>query len=758
MGNITDTISRTFRDFVTSGIASSGKHEPDKSDIRALGPIVEAQIAAAAIAGGDLVAAAAVINPLADVAGDALTALDEAIASMNDTVEAQIDAAVDAAQSAAAQSAVYAGGFETPEYATQSAGNSATAEGDIFRVPLGTSPQTFEWYRRLAVGSELVDPLATSSALASPTGSELIGRPVGTLSDELDQWVDIFRYADNLTGFRAAVADAMTSGRPLYLHGHRTISGLSSPIVTTAPLEIRADGPALCSLTFTSPTSSLFHVLHDFRCQGFKVSDLTANTSSNGGGFAYNLVADAGATPLKIKVSNMFFDGCKTPLNFEDKFDLCEIECSWFEDGTGHQIRTGATTGFAAWGNWKNSSISHCHFRNITAIAANQSVFCTLQYGKGAKVKHCTTVGVTGAGTGEAHAHYAQAQYFYCLFNRAEGISGGATNRGMTNKGELNSRYSVFIGNHVDGGGTCDCFAWYGGEGFMLANTAVDPLNAGITVGSTSGSSHSQFIGNNVFGTGRANCTAYSIYHDDGKITLKGGSISGFTKAVAINSYTGATELILDLECDNNTGPVEIYTTGKLPKLTVKGTAKITNNSQCLWLRGPGGFGQVVVDMSHLESVGGFGVYYDAAIDDLHHKNAVHAGHGTGREVTFVSATPKRIDLQQTRAFTTTSGAVTKLMEFPLANGQLLDVAVRQSATDGTDNATTRKDWAFKASGGAAGLEGAENISFQRRSAGASTWDVTSTFSTNKGQININGQTGKTVKHVIAVSVIGGGL
>jgi hypothetical protein len=75
----------------------------------------------------------------------------------------------------AAQSAAYAGGFEAPEYASQSEGNAATTAGQIFRVPLGTTPQTFNWYRRLASGSELVDPLATTGYLASSAGAGGIG-------------------------------------------------------------------------------------------------------------------------------------------------------------------------------------------------------------------------------------------------------------------------------------------------------------------------------------------------------------------------------------------------------------------------------------------------------------------------------------------------------------------------------------------------------------------------------------------------------
>lgn len=79
----------------------------------------------------------------------------------------------------AAQSAAYAGGFETPEYASQSAGNAATTPGQIFRVPIGTTPQTFNWYRRLSSGSELVSPLAITSALGSTTGAGLVGHNDG---------------------------------------------------------------------------------------------------------------------------------------------------------------------------------------------------------------------------------------------------------------------------------------------------------------------------------------------------------------------------------------------------------------------------------------------------------------------------------------------------------------------------------------------------------------------------------------------------
>lgn len=44
MGVFTDAIAAAFRDFVTAGVPGSGDHEPVKSEIRALGPLIEAMI------------------------------------------------------------------------------------------------------------------------------------------------------------------------------------------------------------------------------------------------------------------------------------------------------------------------------------------------------------------------------------------------------------------------------------------------------------------------------------------------------------------------------------------------------------------------------------------------------------------------------------------------------------------------------------------------------------------------------------------
>lgn len=74
----------------------------------------------------------------------------------------------------AANSAASAAGFETPEFASQAAGEAGTSGGDVFRVPIGTTPETFNLYRNTGSGSALVSPLATTAALAASGGAALV--------------------------------------------------------------------------------------------------------------------------------------------------------------------------------------------------------------------------------------------------------------------------------------------------------------------------------------------------------------------------------------------------------------------------------------------------------------------------------------------------------------------------------------------------------------------------------------------------------
>ena len=72
------------------------------------------------------------------------------------------------AQSAAAAaqtSARFAEEFSGPAYADIAAGEAATTEGQFFRVPVGTTPETYTRYQRTASGSVEAAPLATTLEL-----------------------------------------------------------------------------------------------------------------------------------------------------------------------------------------------------------------------------------------------------------------------------------------------------------------------------------------------------------------------------------------------------------------------------------------------------------------------------------------------------------------------------------------------------------------------------------------------------------------
>lgn len=102
MGIIKDYFDRAFRNFATEGVRASGPHEPIKTDIREIGLVIESQVAAAALAGGNLTAAAALMAPLLDSAVDAQEAAEAAIVLANDAIDEALAAASDFADVVAA--------------------------------------------------------------------------------------------------------------------------------------------------------------------------------------------------------------------------------------------------------------------------------------------------------------------------------------------------------------------------------------------------------------------------------------------------------------------------------------------------------------------------------------------------------------------------------------------------------------------------------------------------------------------------------
>lgn len=87
MGNITDLITSELRDFVTDGVASSGKYEPNKQELRKVGPLIEDAIAKAAL--GSLLDAAHATR--AEVEGDLAHPAGAVAVATSDPVDANND-------------------------------------------------------------------------------------------------------------------------------------------------------------------------------------------------------------------------------------------------------------------------------------------------------------------------------------------------------------------------------------------------------------------------------------------------------------------------------------------------------------------------------------------------------------------------------------------------------------------------------------------------------------------------------------------
>lgn len=133
--------------------------------------------------------------------------------------------------------AAFAEEFSGPAYASQAAGEAATAEGQFFRVPVGTTPETYTRYQRTAGGSVEAASLATTSDLSSSIPGKgnalIIDRNTGATLESVErdlreqnilrfidpaQWTNILNgsYTGDLS---TEFASAIDSGESLRLPG-----------------------------------------------------------------------------------------------------------------------------------------------------------------------------------------------------------------------------------------------------------------------------------------------------------------------------------------------------------------------------------------------------------------------------------------------------------------------------------------------------------------------------------------------------------
>lgn len=182
-------------------------------------------------------------------------------------------AAID--RTAAETAAAFAEEFSGPAYATQTAGELATTEGQFFRVPLGTVPETYTRYQRTAGGSVVAAPLATTSALASPDvdkGATLVrlqsGRTVEHKAGDVLSVKDKGATGDGTTDDTAAIQAALDTGAKWVVAPYSpTNYMISAPLVLSVGQTLVFDNgaaiQALASKTGTLNTAGNHFVMAD---------------------------------------------------------------------------------------------------------------------------------------------------------------------------------------------------------------------------------------------------------------------------------------------------------------------------------------------------------------------------------------------------------------------------------------------------------------------------------------------------------------
>lgn len=151
-----------------------------------------------------------------------LAAGSQLLSSMTGQAKRSSDAAQSSAEESA-ESAAFAEEFSGPAYATVGDGEAATTVGQFFRVPVpATDPVEYTRYQRTSGGSVEAAPLATTTALASPTGGQQVGflqSGTGaiprTISDRISETVSVKDFGatgDGSTNDRVAIQAAFDSG------------------------------------------------------------------------------------------------------------------------------------------------------------------------------------------------------------------------------------------------------------------------------------------------------------------------------------------------------------------------------------------------------------------------------------------------------------------------------------------------------------------------------------------------------------------
>lgn len=182
-----------------------------------------------------------------------------------------------ASAAGAQESAAFAEEFSGPAYSTIGDGEAATTTGQFFRVPIpATDPVEYTRYQRTAGGSVEAAPLATTAALASSSGGDMVGfiqsgtgAKERTVQDKARETVSVLDYDADPTGSTdstSAIQDALDSlgevGSLYFPAGTYKINDTIALQLTDAwrGVTFRGDGPSSCVIWGGGNNKQMFHV------------------------------------------------------------------------------------------------------------------------------------------------------------------------------------------------------------------------------------------------------------------------------------------------------------------------------------------------------------------------------------------------------------------------------------------------------------------------------------------------------------------
>ncbi len=250
------------------------------------------------------------------------------------TAEAARQARLAATDRAIAEtSAAFAEEFSGPAYTTRSVGEAATSEGQFFRVPLGTTPETYTRYQRTAGGSIEAAALATTADLASPDptkGASLVvktdGQTLQGFADETKTKLDRTVYPEDFPGANddERIAAALTYLQSGSAESRGTLRLLGNTYTTTLPImipsNITVEGSGNETLidfyppdptAYSGPGARLGHIRGTALVMVGASSDVGTNNNTTGDyyetsprAFATNTVLAEGATSFPVANSS----------------------------------------------------------------------------------------------------------------------------------------------------------------------------------------------------------------------------------------------------------------------------------------------------------------------------------------------------------------------------------------------------------------------------------------------------------------------